>query len=340
VDDVPVIDDMTVPAAGMWSAAAQRHQRRAAETAFEPVVVASHPQAMADQPRGHRIEDLSQDEAARRGDGHDRRFVIGRTASRQRLQRRTLEIQPLGNARIAPTDNLVDEAAISVQRVEIARAAQQQRIRDRLLQVAVRALDRAVLVRQAGIVAGRLHAVMGARRLVPLGRIPSGVAVEIAEGGRQAIAAMLQRRTSERPQRILQTLSQDHETLAARHDMAVLPTGEGQPKMIEPMIEWRAGDADREIAHVGKIGQPEPTRRVLLPENHVLLGAVQRPPGADAPFQRTPDAGTDLGMAAAGLIEDGDRPQAGGALQRRHHFTVPDFAQRVRAPPATWCFLL
>jgi hypothetical protein len=39
MDDVPVIDDMTVLAAGMRSTAAQGHQRRRAEKAFEPVVV-------------------------------------------------------------------------------------------------------------------------------------------------------------------------------------------------------------------------------------------------------------------------------------------------------------
>jgi hypothetical protein len=39
------------------------------------------------------------------------------------------------------------------------------------------------------------------------------------------------------------------------------------------------------IAHVGEVGQTEPARRMLLPENDVLFGAVERPPGADAPFQ-------------------------------------------------------
>lgn len=72
---------------------------------------------------------------------------------------------------------------------------------------------------------------------------------------------MLQRRTSERPQRVLQPLGRGHETFAVEHDMAVFPTGEGRPEMIEPIIEWRAGDADREIAHVGEIGQLQPTRR-------------------------------------------------------------------------------
>ena len=48
--------------------------------------------------------------------------------------------------------------------------------------------------------------------------------------------------------------------------------------MVEPMIERRTGDADAAIAHGGEVGQPEPARRMLLPEDDVLLGPVQRPP--------------------------------------------------------------
>ena len=62
---------------------------------------------------------------------------------------------------------LVDQAAIGIERVEIARPAQQQRVLDRPFQMAVRTFDRAVLMRQAPIVAGRLHAIMRAQRLVP-----------------------------------------------------------------------------------------------------------------------------------------------------------------------------
>jgi hypothetical protein len=39
MDDVPIIDHMTVFAAGMRSPAAQRHQRCRAEKAFEPIIV-------------------------------------------------------------------------------------------------------------------------------------------------------------------------------------------------------------------------------------------------------------------------------------------------------------
>ena len=110
--------------------------------------------------------------------------------------------------------------------------------------------------------------------------------------------------------------------------------------MIKPVIKRHAGDADAATAHVGKIGQAKPTWRVLLPEDDVLLGAVQRPPGADAPLQGAPDAGAYLGMASPELVENGDRPQARGALQQRHHLTVPNSGKRISPPTVARRFLL
>jgi hypothetical protein len=72
-----------------------------------------------------------------------------------------------------------------------------------------------------------------------------------------------------------------------------------------------------------------------------MPNAATVPPPALAP--KNPGgsaAGADLGMAATDLIEDGDRPQAGGALQQRHYLALPCLAQRVRASPAARCFLL
>src|SRR3954452_25173437 len=100
---------------------------------------------------------------------------------------------------------------------------------------------------------------------------------------------MLQRGPAERPQRILQTLRQCHKALTAEHDMSMLPAREGQAEVIEPVIERYTGDAAVVIAHVGEIGQPQPTRRVLLSKYSVPLGPVERPPGSDAPFQSPPD---------------------------------------------------
>jgi hypothetical protein len=43
--------------------------------------------------------------------------------------------------------------------------------------------------------------------------------------------------------------------------------------------------------------------KMLLPEDDVLLGPVQRPPAADAPLERAANTGADLRMAAPDLVE-------------------------------------
>src|SRR6516162_10059167 len=340
MNDVPVIDDMAVFAGGVGPSAAQRHQRRRPEKAFEPIVVQAHALTMADQARRYRIEHFLECEPAGRGDGDDRLLVIRRAAFRQRLQGRALDIETLAVARITASDNLVDKAAIGLERVEIARTAQQQRVLDRSLQMAVRAFDRAVLVRQTAIVAGRLHAVMRAQRLVAPRLILPGIAVEIAEGRRETVAAMLQRRPAERPQRILQTLREGHEALTAEHDMSMLPAREGQAEVIEPVIEWQTSDADAVFAHLGEIRQAQPARRWLLPEDDVALGPIERPPAADAALQRPADTGADLRLAAPDLVKDGHRPQPGNALQQRHHLAVPNRSQWIAPSTAAWRSLL
>ena len=57
---------------------------------------------------------------------------------------------------------------------------------------------------------------MGAERVVAAGQVFTGVAVEVAESGREAVAAMLERRSAQRPPGILEPLGQSHEPLATR----------------------------------------------------------------------------------------------------------------------------
>src|SRR5215467_10021006 len=144
---------------------------------------------------------------------------------------------------------------------------------------------------------------MRAQRLVTARLILLCVGVKVAERSGQTVAAMLQRGSAERPQRVLQTLCQCHKALATEYDMRMLPAGEGQPEVIVLVVEPNTGDADAVIGHVGEVGQPQPTRRMLLPKNDVTLGPVERPPAADAPLQGTADTGADLGMATPDLVE-------------------------------------
>jgi hypothetical protein len=48
MDDVPIVDDMIALAAGLTPSAANRHDRRRAEEAFDLIVVEMHAQSMAD----------------------------------------------------------------------------------------------------------------------------------------------------------------------------------------------------------------------------------------------------------------------------------------------------
>ena len=69
--------------------------------------------------------------------------------------------------------------------------------------MAVGTLDRAVLVADAWIIAGRRHAVMGAERFVALRQILFRVGSQIAEGRRETVGAVLLGNAAQRPQRVL-----------------------------------------------------------------------------------------------------------------------------------------
>lgn len=60
--------------------------------------------------------------------------------------------------------------------------------------------------------------------------------------------------------------------------------GPDQPDVINAMFERLPGDPDAEIANISKVGQTKAARFVSLAEDHLLLGSIYSPPGADAPF--------------------------------------------------------
>ena len=201
----------------------------------------------------------------------------------------------------------------------------------------MRPLDGAVLMGDAGGVAGRAHAVMGAERLVAAGLVLGGVAAEVAEGGGEAVGAVLPGRATERPEGILQPLGEGGEALAAEHHADVLPAGEGEAEVVEPVLERLAGDADAERGGLGEVGQPLPPRRMVLAEDDLACRAGHRLPVAEPALQRAADADGEVGMAAAQFLEQRHRPQTRGGLQHRHDLAVPDRGKRVWPAPAAWC---
>lgn len=80
---------------------------------------------------------------------------------------------------------------------------------------------------------------------------------------------------------------------------------------------------------------------MLLAEDHVLLGSVQRPTRIDAPLQRAADVAIEPGMAPAQLVKHtDDDADAGRAFEDRHDLGVPVGLQRIGSPTAAWRLLL
>ena len=62
----------------------------------------------------------------------------------------------------------------------------------------MRSLDGAIFMGDPAVVADWRHPIMSAQVLIAGGQIVSGLPVEIVEGGRKAVGAMLARRAAER----------------------------------------------------------------------------------------------------------------------------------------------
>jgi hypothetical protein len=155
---------------------------------------------------------------------------------------------------------------------------------------------------------------------------------------------MLLGRAAQRPQCLLQTFGQSHDTLAAEHDMAVLEAGEGEPEVVEPMVERLTGNGNAEVVHAevvhdGEIRQAKPSRLMPLAEDHVLLRPMDGPPGADPTLEGATYAGTEIGMTAQHLLELGDRTEGRRRLQHRHELLVPQTRVWIRSVTTTDGFL-
>ena len=96
--------------------ARQRQHWFTAEEALDPVIIYTHAQPMADQPRWH----------AAAGDGDQILFEVGGAARWQRREQRTLDLQLTAPAGIGAPHDLGNEAAIERHVSEDTAATKQQ----------------------------------------------------------------------------------------------------------------------------------------------------------------------------------------------------------------------
>nr|CAD7035100.1 hypothetical protein RP007_04297 [Rhizobium sp. P007] len=190
---------------------------------------------------------------------------------------------------VATADDLVDKSAVRTEIVEFLGAPHQQGIVNSVFEMTMRAFDRAVLMRDTFVVARRGHPIMGAKLIVTVCEIDPGVGIEVAECRRQAVAAMIKRRTTHGPQGILKSFGQRDEAFPAENDMGVFEARPDEPKVIEQMIKRLAGDRYTKAAGVGKIRKAQSAWLVRLTEDDLLRFAIDSTPRPDASFKRTAD---------------------------------------------------
>jgi hypothetical protein len=202
---------------------------------------------MADQAKGNGVEDAPEKEPTAACHRVEFFLEIVSAPHWQGIEPRPLDLERLAPASVGASDHLIDEAAIRIEVSKIAAATQQQRLLQGHLEMCVRPLDRAVLMRHPGIVARRRHAVVRAQCLVTACQILHGVPFQIAKRGRETVAAMLRGCATQGPERVLQPLGQGNETLAAQHHPRVLPTGERQAEMVQPVLEPQRQQSTRRV---------------------------------------------------------------------------------------------
>ena len=144
--------------------------------------------------------------------------------------------------------------------------------------------------------------------MVASGQIVLGILAEIAESGRQAVAAMFQRRATERPEGVLQPFGEGHIAFAAQDDVGMLEAGIGQAEVVETVVERRAGDGDGEIAHLGEVGQTHTPRFVDLAKDPRFRKATPL-------HQHRPDLPAWLGRVLERAIAASPEARFGDALE-------------------------
>ena len=188
------------------------------------------------------------------------------------------------------------------------------------------------------VVARAGHVVVVEQRGVARGEVFLGG--QVLEGRRQAVGAVLLRHAAGLPQRVLQTLGQGCEALAALDHLHMLPAGEGQHEVVQDVDERLAGDGDTQLGHRGEVRQAAVAGGVVLGEEHFLAWPFQGPPLPDVALQGAQHTiGVVIRVVVLQLAQQRDGHQVRRTLEQRNDLGVPDRGERIdaRAPVTTGC---
>ena len=131
------------------------------------------------------------------------------------------------------------------------------------------------------------------------------------DGRRQPVGAVQRRHTAQLPQGILQALAEALVALG-KAKRARLPVRVGQDKVVNQMIEGRAGKAHVQVGAMREVAGAQSSGMVDLSEEHLLGRSEKSTPTFDVPLQRPQlPIGKASRPAALQIIEQGLGLQSG-----------------------------
>lgn len=236
---------------------------------------------LADQPGRHRVDVPFHADGAARLHTHLPPTERLLPPSRQRLQTSTFVDETLRPRLVPPFAYFVQERHVRFLARKIVAATQEQGLLHRSLEAVMALLGVAILVTLAGIDRLRLDAVVVHQRSITRGEL---LGTRGLHRQRHAVAAMHVRQAAQRPDRVLEARAEALKTLReAERD--VLPVRVRQHEVVDQVRERLAFDGHAEFRHVREVGRPEPARRMILGEEHLLVGTMRCAPLLDVTLQ-------------------------------------------------------
>jgi hypothetical protein len=231
-------------------------------------------------------------------------FQTRRQALVGQIPQRSLFLgEPIGASGIARSHDAVQELQVLLTTGEIPTAPQQEGLIDGGLEVPVRRLGVAVLVRLPDVDPLAGQAVVGQPVAVPGLELPRRR--EVVHRRTQAVAAMATWHAAQLPQSRLQPFREGLERLRDAHRDR-LPVGVGEHEVVHQVIERLAGDGDRKRVHAREVRRGEVARLVDLAEDDRAVRPVQGPPLPHPPLEG-PAVGVEKrpGMLTPEPVEEG-----------------------------------
>ncbi len=268
VDDVPIVDGVL---------AGPRQPRHAldddARVPHRHLLQADHDVHLpTDQAAGDRIRVPQDVDRAPRPDGNvGQPPVVCQPARRERTQRGHFFGEPLLPVRVPRGYQFSEEPLVLLPAGEVAAATHPQGLVHPFLEVPVRRLRVAILVRLADVDPLPLQAIVRQEVAIPLAELP--FVGEVVHRRGETVAAVPLRYSSQFPERVLQALAQRLEGLR-RTECDRLPVRVGQREVIRQMGERLAGEGHPQAVHVREIGGRQVSGAMDLSEYHRLIRAL------------------------------------------------------------------